>query len=118
MANLDKLDVFSIAQCLVAGESPESLGLKFKRVSAAGFGAFMFGRRIWFTKTQDGWMWGTLSDNGVSAYPSGRINADGKIEKAIPVWNGYVKRDTTSWDGEWQELTQEHIEHYRYILSQ
>jgi len=108
-------DVYSIAVSLLKGAKPEDLDMRFVRVSAAGFGAWAYGR-IWFTQykaPKEGWVWGTTSDNGVSAYPSGRIHADGTIDDAVESWNPYVKHDTTSWNN-WKTLSEEDVQKRRY----
>lgn len=114
-AVLPDVDVYSIAQSLARGDTPESLGLRFGRVSAAGFGAFWYGQ-IWFTQheSKGGWTWGYVSDNGVSAYPRGRIYKDGTVKRAVATWNPYVKRDTTHWSGPWKLMSEEDILHARY----
>lgn len=99
-------DPVEICQKLHQGVNPEDLGLTPGSVSAARMACYWSGR-LFFTRKDGDWYWGHASENGVSAYPGGRVTPEGDIFAPVYTWNPYVKRDTTHWDGPWEKTTPE-----------
>jgi len=104
-----KLNLIEIMERLASGESSESIGLGFERVSAAGVGCFTYGS-LKFTTIPGGWACGKTSYNGVSLRLNYKL-VDGVFHQTIDKYNPYTK--TTEASNEFGAMSDGQVEKVR-----